>query len=270
MRGNRRRKEEIDRQNQAHEAQHYRAGYCPDKPHNLFFISPDTIKDDEVILRGRTFHHLKHVLRRSSGDSIFLTDGRGARYTAEIVRSSTSVIHAKITHKVKTERMNQIDIELAFVPLKGQRNDFIIEKGTELGITTFRPFISRFSVIPFLSAKKLNRFKNIALSAMLQSQQYFMPDIISTRNVRDLTKTFRQFDLVVVADRGGAQAVPIDAKTILLIVGPEGGFDQDEIAHMKNGGATVLSLGLHRLRSETAALYGITKILTTYHWKEHE
>jgi 16S rRNA (uracil1498-N3)-methyltransferase len=263
MRGNRRQKE-TNKKTKANKAQHYCAGYCQDELHNIFFISPDTIKDDEVTLRGDTLHHIKHVLRKNSGDMIFLTDGKGTRFSAEITQSSKSNIHARITHTVHIERMNLINIELAFVPLKGHKNDFIIEKGTELGITKFRPFISRFSVVTHLSSKKLNRFKKIALSAMLQSQQYYMPDVVVTRNLHDLIKTFKHFDLVVVADRGGTQAVPINAQSILFIVGPEGGFDQGEIAHMKNGGATMLSCGSHRLRSETAALCGITKILTAY------
>jgi 16S rRNA (uracil1498-N3)-methyltransferase len=155
------------------------------------------------------------------------------------------------------------------VPLKGHRNDFIIEKGTELGITKFRPFFSRFSVIPHLSVQKLNRFKKIALSAMLQSQQYYMPDVMFMKDFHDVIKTFTHFDLVLVADRNGIQTMPLSARSILYIVGPEGGFCQHEIAHMKNNGATMISLGSHRLRSETAALCGITKILTTYNWKEH-
>jgi 16S rRNA (uracil1498-N3)-methyltransferase len=270
MRGNRRLKKEIDKKTETNEQQRYCAGYCSDEPHNLFFLSPETIKDDEVTLTGNTLHHIKRVLRKNRGDTIFLTDGKGTRFSAEITQSSTSNIHAKITHSVHIKKIDFVNIELAFVPLKGNRNDFIIEKGTELGITKFRPFFSKFSVIPHLSTKKLNRFKKLAVSAMLQSQQYYMPDVVFMKDFNDVIKIFTHFDLVLVADRSGSQTVPLNARSILYIIGPEGGFSQDEIAHLKNSGAIMLSLGSHRLRSETAALYGIAKILTTYNWKEHE
>jgi 16S rRNA (uracil1498-N3)-methyltransferase len=269
MRGNRRQKKEQNKRNKVTEQQHQCARFYSDAPHNLFFVPPDTIENDEVTLRGDTFQHIQRVLRKKSGDTIFLTDGRGTRFSAEITQSSASRIHARITQRLHIERTNLVNIELAFVPLKGHKNDFIIEKGTELGITKFRPFFSRFSVIPHLSAQKLNRFKKIAVSAMLQSQQYYTPDFMVMKDLHDMTKIFTSFDLVLVADRCGRQTVPLNARTILYIVGPEGGFSQDEVARVKNCGATMLSLGSQRLRSETAALCGIMKILTAYTWKEH-
>ena len=235
-----------------------------DEPHNLFYIPPEKIQGNEIIIEDETIHHLKHVLRKNTTNTIFLTDGCGSRFTAEISLITKSKMRAKILKKEKIERNNIIDIELAFVPLKGWRNDFIIEKGTELGIIKFRPFISMCSVITHLSQTKLKRFEKIAISAMLQSQKYYMPEIVFEKDLNELLQTFKNFDLVLLSDKNGESKIPLNARSILYIVGPEGGFDQSEIEIVKKSGAILFSLGPHRLRSETAALCGITKIFTLY------
>ncbi len=99
---------------------------------------------------------------------------------------------------------------------------------------------------------------------MLQSQQYYLPDMIINENVDVLLGSFPEFDLVLVADRQGSLEVPRGAGSVLYIVGPEGGFDDAELEGFQGNGAHLLSLGQNRLRSETAAIVGISKILATY------
>jgi 16S rRNA (uracil1498-N3)-methyltransferase len=234
------------------------------EPHNLFYTPPENIQDDEVTIDGKEFHHLKNVLRKKLGDTIFSTDGRGNKYKSEISQIKKSIIKAKIFEKEHIKEKNIANIKLAFVPLKGTRSDFIIEKGTELGVKEFIPFISNFSVITNLSQIKIKRFKKIAISAMLQSQQYYMPKIIARNSINGLLGEFKNFDLVLVANKDGNSKIPPSAKSILFIVGPEGGFDASEIELFKNNSAILLSLGPNRLRSETAAITGTVKILTAY------
>jgi len=229
--------------------------------HNLFYISPEKIVDDIIIIGGKELHHLKNVLRKRVGDTIFLTSGDGYRYKGAITQTSRSQIRVKILDKTHIQRTDVVDLALAFVPLKGVRNDFIIEKGTELGVTRFLPFKSVFSAVPTLSSAKLNRLANIAMSAMLQSQRYYIPQIIYQDNLNTLLKYFNDFDCIFLADRNGKQGLPAEIGSILYIVGPEGGFDDSEIERFSKNGAQLLSLGQTRLRSETAAVAGIVKIL---------
>ncbi len=231
--------------------------------HNLFYISPERIADDTIIIGGKELHHLKNVLRKRAGDTIFLTDGDGHRYKGAITKTSRSRIHVELLDKIHIQRTAIVDLTLAFVPLKGVRNDFIIEKGTELGVERFVAFKSMFSAVPGLSSTKLNRLRNIAVSAMLQSQRYYMPDIIYQDNLTMFLKCFNDFDCVLLADRDGEHGIPADIGSILYIVGPEGGFDASEIERFIMHGARLLSLGQTRLRSETAAVAGVVKILTT-------
>lgn len=234
------------------------------KVHNLFYIPPENISHSEIIISGEEFHHLKNVLRKKIGDTIFVTGGKGHSYKIRITNIARSQIDAEIIDKISVKRGSGINLTLAFVPLKGLRNDLIFEKGTELGVIRFFPFISHYSIIPTLSQSKLSRFKKITISAMLQSQQYYSPEIVFYKDLNSLLKNFNNFDLVLVADKDGKSDIPCGAKSILYIVGPEGGFADSEIEMFKNNRVRLLSLGPNRLRSETAAIIGIAKILSAY------
>lgn len=232
--------------------------------HNLFYVEPHKIEGNEIIIDGKAVHHLKKVLRKRTGDIIFITDGKGSQYKAKIIQATSTRVKAQVVEHDYIQRENTLTTALAFVPLKGLRNDFIIEKVTELGVQQFLPFISRNAVVRTLTQSKLNRFKKIALNAMLQSQHYYNPEITSQRDVNTLIRYFTHFDLVLLADRTGKYDIPMGAHSILYIVGPEGGFDKTEIDLFTEHSARPLSLGAHRLRSETAAICGITKIFAAY------
>lgn len=232
--------------------------------HNLFFSPPEKISSRQIILSGDTVHHLKNVLRKKIGDVVFITDGQGNRYKTEIVEIERSKIIAEILDKKYIPQKGSLNLGLAFVPLKGTRNEFIIEKGTELGVRIFFPFISRFSVVRRLNQKKIERFKKIARGAMLQSRQYHLPHIVPCGGLDGLIEKFQDFAYVCVADMSGGDEIPLFLKSLLYIVGPEGGFTPDEITQFQNGGVGLLNLGENRLRSETAAIAGICKILAAY------
>ncbi len=232
--------------------------------HILYYTPPENISSKNIILGGKTAHHIRNVLRQKTNDTIFVTDGQGSRYETKILDLTKSRVYTKILNKITIKQRYALNIELAFVPLKGARSDIIFEKGTELGVKKFILFISRFSVVPTLSKKKLERFRNITISAMLQSQQYYIPEIVFEQDINGFLEKLGEYDIVLLADRGGELDIKHQAKKVLYVVGPEGGFCDSEIEQFKSLGVRFLSLGEHRLRSETAALSGIVKILTIY------
>ena len=99
---------------------------------------------------------------------------------------------------------------------------------------------------------------------MTQSQQYYAPEIIFQKDINSLAQKFKDFDLVLLSDKNGDSFVPLGAKSILYVIGPEGGFDEAEIELFKDSNTILLSLGPNRLRSETAAISGVIKVLTAY------
>jgi 16S rRNA (uracil1498-N3)-methyltransferase len=232
--------------------------------HNIFYIAPEAIRGSTAIIQGPEFNHIKKVLRKEIGQPIFLTDGQGHRYTAEICGTEKSLMKARVLQTEQMPKRCRVDITVGFAMVKGLRNDVIIEKGTELGVSRFLVFLSRYSVIKHVSEQRIIRFKKIAVSAMVQSQQYYLPEVIYMPSMKDLFPAGSGYDSMLVADPGGDADVPKDAQKILLLIGPEGGFTESERDLLVEQGARLWSLGPTRLRSETAALVAITKILTAY------
>ena len=171
---------------------------------------------------------------------------------------------AKIVEKKLMPRKCSLEITVAFVPVKGLRNDVIIEKGTELGVTGFVVFNSEHAVVRHIGAQKIERWKKIAQSAMTQSQQYYLPDIFYALGIDNILQIGRSYDSIVVSDPGGKREVPLGVRRILLLIGPEGGLSESETDFLLTGGASFMSLGPNRLRSETAAIVGVSKILAEY------
>ena len=232
--------------------------------HNLFYITSQQIKGDHIVIDRKELHHVKNVMRIRKGDVVYLTDGAGNSFQTEIISVERNSLVSRVLAKEHMERAVKVNLELAFVPLKSSRNDIIIEKATELGVSQFRPFISKYSVVKKLTKHRVERFQRLALSAMLQSKQYYLPNFMIFESICTLVKTCVDFDLVVLADEQGDQQVPHSALNILYILGPEGGFDRREIQLFKDHGVKLLSLGPNRLRSETAAIVGVSKILAAY------
>ncbi len=231
--------------------------------HNLFFVASEKIRTGEIEISGQEYHHFKNVLRKNIGDVVYVTDGKGHRYKTEILKIERRKVLSKILAQEYIEP-GKFGLSLAFVPIKGWRNDFIIEKGTELGVRSFFLFASKHAVVTNLSSTKIDRLKKIALSAMLQSQQYYLPEISFHKDLNGLIAQFENYDCVLLADKHGKTEVPQNAKSVLYIVGPEGGFDPDEVALFERNSAQLIALGKNRLRSETAAITGIVKILAAY------
>ncbi len=230
-------------------------------PHNLFFIKDEQIQNNQVLFTGPEFHHIKNVLRKKPGEIIYFTNGKGKRYKALIEQMLHNAMMIKIIEEEIMPSHNKISIDLGIVPLKSGRTDFIIEKGTELGVNKFIFFISKFSVIKNLTPPRIEHFKKIALSAMLQSQQYYLPEI---RIVEDIKKEFVNYDLIIVGDREGRDKIMPGVQKIFLMIGPEGGFAPEEVETFLNNNAKFIQFSTNRLRSETAALAGIVSITAYY------
>ncbi len=229
--------------------------------HNLFFIREEQIQNFQIILTGPEFHHIKNVLRRKSGETVYFTNGRGCQYETVIEQTLPNAMILRILEQKQMPDQRVINIDLGLVPLKTGRTDFIIEKGTELGVRKFIFFASQYAVIKTLNQPRLEHFRKIALSATLQSQQYYLPAITF---VEKIIEEFTYYDLVLVGDKNGRAKIVPGVKNILLLVGPEGGFSPEEIELFRSNQVKFICFSNNRLRSETAALAGITTILSYY------
>jgi len=232
--------------------------------HNLFFFPSQSLYGNEVVIKGAELRHIINVLRRKKGERLTLTDGQGCEYEAEIIDIQKSKMVARVLQKQFVPRKVGVEIAVGFVPVKGMRNDTIIEKCTELGVAKFIMFSSEHAVVRDLGEQKIERFRKIAQSAMVQSQQYYLPEILQVKGIEEMLQICKGYDRVLVADPKGKDELPSGVRKALVVIGPEGGFSDTEMDLLAKRGALLFGLGSTRLRSETAAIVGVTKILVAY------
>ena len=231
-------------------------------PARRFFIEGTHADGDVVPIGGQDAHKIVRVLRLKSGDRIELVDSAATSFQAELRLDGESV-HAVLSDASQSPAASAVQIDVAQAVPKSSKMDFIVEKLSELGVSAIRPFESERCVVRGAGLQKVERWRRIAISAAQQSGR---PNVAPVEDVVDydqLVRTFASYDVVLfpwevaerVALRDSLPALIANARRILIVVGPEGGFSHAEAELAKEAGAHVISLGSQILRTETAALF---------------
>ena len=221
---------------------------------NLFF-SNFYETDIEILANENDSRHIIKSYRRDIGDILNFTNGNGLLAECKIVEKGKK-IKVKIV-KLLNKKPDKVSIHIAISPLKNpSRFEWLVEKATEIGIKEITPIITKYSEKKKVNHEKLER---ITISSLKQSNQLFKPKINNTEKFSDFLKN--NSDQKVMANlktRNILKKESINSNKICLIIGPEGGFSEDEIQLAKDNKITEISLGKNRLRSETAAIYGLS------------
>ncbi|HSU73139.1 MAG TPA: RsmE family RNA methyltransferase [Candidatus Binatia bacterium] len=227
--------------------------------HTARFYTEELPVQNKVKLTPEQVRHSK-ALRLHEGDTIQLFDGTH-EYQARFLGT-----HAEIVGKSEPNAPKGPKITLAVSWPKGERGDWLVEKVTELGVDTIIPLLTQRSVVD-PRASKLERLKKVIINACEQSGRTILPTIEAPQMIRDVLA--REFDAILIADKsgkpftnfwlrehteGGSTAAPLSTPAVLLLIGPEGGFTDDEIAAALAANANVISLGATTLRTETAGI----------------
>lgn len=221
----------------------------------LFYSSTLTAGDATFVFDKDESRHIIKVLRKSTGDKLQITNGKGDLFEAEISLPSDSKCTVRITSVSQFEKPSY-SLHLAVAPTKmNERYEWFLEKATEVGISRITPIICDRSERKIV---KTERFEKIILSAMKQSGQCFLPVLDEPMD----------FDDFAAADFTGqkfiAHCEPTSKATlkqrltpnqdVTILIGPEGDFSPKEIQLALQNGFVPVSLGETRLRTETAAL----------------
>ena len=221
---------------------------------NLFF-SNFSQTDNEIVVNENDSRHILKSYRKGIGDILNFTNGNGLLAECKIIEKGKK-IKVKIV-KISKNKPNKVSIHVAISPLKNpSRFEWFVEKATEIGIKEITPIITKYS-----EKKKVNheRLERISISSLKQSNQLFKPKINSTEKFSDFIKN--NSDQKIMANLKTKNILAkesIKSNQICLVIGPEGGFSEDEIQEAKNNKITEISFGENRLRSETAAIYGLS------------
>jgi 16S rRNA (uracil1498-N3)-methyltransferase len=207
----------------------------------------ESITNGTVSLPSEIRRHAK-ALRVQEGDMIELFDGTheySARFqgqTAEVLRKS----------EAKGIPSAQLTLAIAFP--KGNRADWLVEKATELGVSTIIPLLSKYAIVDPRETK-VARLQKLAITACEQSGRTTIPNITEPRTLTSVLAG--SYDTKIFCFIDGKKEMP-SGKNILIIVGPEGGFADAEVEQMKKSGCISVALGHATLRTETAGIAALT------------
>ena len=203
-----------------------------------------------------------------SRQTLWLNNGQGARYRVEITDVSKRAVTTRILETIQEPPRQTPRLILGQSLLKGEKMDWVIQKATELGVSEIVPIESQHSVVQLKADRvdhQLARWQRIALEAAQQSEQWRIPTVAKPQSLSALLTSvvMGMLTLMLVERRDGKSLqtvnLPQDATgSILVLIGPEGGWSQEEAQIAKQAGIQPITLGEHILRAETAAIATIS------------
>ncbi len=228
-----------------------------------FYVPQPRIEEGMLKVEGDEVKHIRKVLRLKAGDEIVVFDGLGKEFEGTIVEEGRSSVIVKIQRILSPGGDSPLEVTLAQSLLKGEKMDYLIQKATELGVKEIIPFLSSRSV-PLLEksrrVKRYHRWEKIAIEASKQSGRDVVPRVESLQEYSDMLHAASTDSLrLIFWERGGIKLKEVlkrskDRTKIFFVVGPEGGFSQDEVEEAKRAGFVAVTLGRRILRAETASL----------------
>lgn len=233
---------------------------------NRFFLDPHLISEDDVTFPKDIAHQILHVLRLSKGDSVDVLDDSGWVYRVVLdVDSQGRRVIGRITDKKPVLSEPRVRLVLYFGLSNRDKVEWILQKGTEIGISEFSPFVSSRTLVQStsLSEKRVVRWERIIREAAEQSQRGELPVLNRPMEVEACyRRAAKEMDLCLIAwERADLDDRDIDGwiqtfngDSLALFVGPEGGFSENEIQVGRAAGCETVSLGRQILRMETAAI----------------
>jgi len=228
-----------------------------------FYVPTPQIEKGMLRIEGNEVKHIRRVLRLKAGDEIIVFDSLGKEYEGTIIEETTSSVVIKIQNIFLSKRDSPLDVTLAQSLLKGEKMDYLIQKATELGVKEIIPFFSSRSV-PLLEKsgrlKRHHRWGRIAIEASKQCGRGVVPKIEPLQDYSEMLQIASPGSLrLILWEREGGQLKevlerPKEKTRIFFIIGPEGGFSQEEVEEAKRAGFIPVTLGRRILRAETASL----------------
>ena len=225
-----------------------------------------SIKNNQVFLSQEDSFHLLKVMRARVGDTIEVVDENHQSFLCVVKSLNPLLIDVQEPILKNSELPNEVT--LFFGLAKSDKNEFVIQKATELGAKKIVLFQAKRSVVKFSQEdfnKKLNRYMSIAKEASEQCHREYIPEIKFASSIKEIKKDLCELNLFAYELSAG-KVTELDTllkeqhKSISVIIGPEGGFDSSEAEFLINEGFKNISLGKRILRCETAAVYALSVI----------
>lgn len=226
------------------------------------FIDQTFSINKKIILEKSSTHHLLKVLRKKEGDEIILFDGKGNSCLGVISSLNRSKIELEIIDVFERTLRSGIDINLGQSLIKSDPFHFIIQKATELGVTSFYPLITDRSVIKLKMIKNRTlKWSLIARGACEQCGENWLPIIEDPMKLDKWAETQKSKIKIVLYPHANNKISDLDYKdSVSLAIGPEGDFTEYEVDSLSEKGFIPVTIGKRILRAETAAISAISSV----------
>ena len=223
-----------------------------------FHAPPSAFTQTTVTLTADEARHLRDVLRLKAGDEVYVFDGRGLEFRCSVMNAKRDSAELRIEEETEPAKPeSQLQLNLCVALLKGEKFDLVVQKATELGVTTITPLITRYADIHLRdqsdATKRVSRWQRIALEAAKQSGRAFVPEIGLPVSFEAALRI--EGVGVMFSERGGDAFESLSgASSITALVGSEGGWADEEIEAARARDFHIVTLGGRILRAETAAI----------------
>ncbi len=236
-----------------------------------FFVELEQVTLEEIVITGSDVNHIKNVLRLTENEEIKVSDKTGSEYKCVLTSLTKEEIRCKIQSVGKSKAELPVKITLFQGVPKQDKMELIIQKTVELGVYDITPVTMGRSIVKYdhkKLIKKNERWQSIATSAAKQSKRGIIPKVNQLLTFNQLLIKLDSYDKVIIPyeNENGMNATRKlfesikEEETIAIIVGPEGGFTEDEIDRLREIGGYTITLGNRILRTETAGFASLAMI----------
>lgn len=230
-----------------------------------FFVEPSQIGEKEIVITGPDVNHIRNVLRMRAGEELLAADGQGSEYRCILRELQDSEIRAEICRRLGSSAELPSRITLFQGLPKSDKMDLIIQKCVELGVFRIVPVTTKRTVVKLDAKKEESRRKRwtaVSESAAKQSGRGIIPEISGVRGFKEAVEEAGELDVCLIPyekaedmarTREILSGIPARA-SIGVFIGPEGGFEEEEVREAMEAGARPITLGRRILRTETAGM----------------
>lgn len=227
---------------------------------DLYYAPPQQITSDEIVLEGDESAHLVRVMRKRSGEDILVADGTGMAYSARIIATERrrTICRIMARHPQHNEPPQRLTLAVGLTK-NPSRFDTLVEKTTEIGVARIIPLLTHRTI---RHAPRSERWRAIALAAMKQSGRSRLPELNEPASLDEVLSEVNTTSAAILHE--GASGPPLaglDPVPGIVLIGPEGGFTDEELREALDRGCRMASLGVRRLRTETAAMAAAALLL---------
>ena len=240
---------------------------------SIFYVKNEQINGDKAVILGGDVKHIRDVLRYNVSDALDICDDDGIRYTTKIASFDKETVFLDVLEKSDFTTEPSINVTLFQGMPKADKLELIIQKTTELGVSTVVPVVTERTVVKFDEKdinKKVERWNKIAQEAGKQSGRQKIPVVEKPIKLKNLIENISKYDILLLPYecekemtlKAVLRNLKEKCKNVAIFIGPEGGFSEEEVGLLsKLENVKTVTLGPRILRTETAGIATVAMVL---------